>query len=87
MSPLIAEALLGSDPSLGSVKEMRDLLKTQFPPTTRDVTEDDMFDAEIVVFQSPLFVFGFGQDMAEPGGDVELSGACPGALYLRQLHE
>jgi hypothetical protein len=36
-----------------------------------------MFDAEIVVFQSPLFVFGFGQDMAEPGGDVELWGLAP----------
>ncbi len=34
-----------SDSSLSSAKEVRDLLKMQFPPTTRDVTEDEMFDA------------------------------------------
>ena len=26
------------------MKDVRDLLKTQFPPTTRDVTDDEMFD-------------------------------------------
>jgi hypothetical protein len=41
----IAEALLGADLGLTSAKEVLDLLKTQFPPTTRDVTEDEMFDA------------------------------------------
>lgn len=45
VSPLITEALLNADASLTSAKEVRDLLKTQFPPTTRDVTEDEMFDA------------------------------------------
>ena len=45
VSPLIAEALASCDASLASAKEVRDLLKTQFPPTTRDVTEDEMFDA------------------------------------------
>lgn len=45
VSPLIVEALRGSDSSLASATEVRDLLKTQFPPTTRDVTEDEMFDA------------------------------------------
>ena len=42
---MIAKALLDADPSLGdSVKDVRDLLKTQFPPTTKDVTDDEMFD-------------------------------------------
>ena len=45
VSPLITDALLTSDSSLTSPKEVRDLLKTQFPPTTRDVTENEMFDA------------------------------------------
>lgn len=45
VSPLIIDALLSSDASLTSAKEVRDLLKTQFSPTTRDVTEDEMFDA------------------------------------------
>lgn len=45
VSPLIAKALLAADPSLGdSVKDVRDLLKTQFPPTTRDITDEEMFD-------------------------------------------
>ncbi len=45
VSPVIAKALLEADPSLGnSVKDVRDLLKTQFPPTTRDITDDEMFD-------------------------------------------
>src|SRR6188508_2931525 len=46
-----------------------------------------MFDAEIVVFQCTLFVFGLGQDLAQPGGDVELAWACSGPLYLRQFCE
>jgi hypothetical protein len=46
VSPLIAQALLDADPTLGtSVKDVRDLLKTQFPPTTKDVTDEEMFDA------------------------------------------
>lgn len=45
VSPLIASALLEADASLGdSVKDVRDLLKTQFPPTARDITDDEMFD-------------------------------------------
>lgn len=45
VSPLIAKALLDEDPSLGgSVKDVRDLLKTQFSPTAKDITEDQMFD-------------------------------------------
>ncbi len=45
VSPVIAKALVEADPSLGaSVKDVRDLLKTQFSPTTRDVTDDEMFD-------------------------------------------
>ena len=47
-----------------------------------DHRQYDMFDAEIVVFQCLLFLFGFGQDLIEPRGDVELSGASTGALYL-----
>lgn len=45
VSPVIASALLDADPSLGgSLKDVRDLLRTQFPPTTRDITDDEMFD-------------------------------------------
>jgi hypothetical protein len=45
VSPLIAKALLDADPSLGgSVKDVRDLLRTQFSPTTKDITDDEMFD-------------------------------------------
>jgi hypothetical protein len=45
VSPVIAKALLEADSSLGgSVKDVRDLLRTQFSPTTRDVTDDEMFD-------------------------------------------
>jgi hypothetical protein len=45
VSPVIAKALLDSDPSLGgSVRDVRELLKTQFPPTTRDITDDELFD-------------------------------------------
>jgi hypothetical protein len=45
VSPVIAKALLDADPTLGSsVKDVRDLLKAQFPPTTRDITDDEMFE-------------------------------------------
>lgn len=45
VSPVIAKALLSADPSLGdSVKDVRELLKAQFPPTTRDITDEEMFD-------------------------------------------
>jgi hypothetical protein len=45
VSPVIAKALLEADSTLGeSVTEVRNLLKTQFPPTTKDVTDDEMFD-------------------------------------------
>ena len=38
-------ALLDADPTLGnSVKDVRDLLRDQFPPTTRDITDDEMFE-------------------------------------------
>lgn len=45
VSPVIAKALLGADPTLGcTVTDVRELLKAQFPPTTKDVTDDEMFD-------------------------------------------
>ncbi len=45
VSPIIAKALLESDASLGdSVKDVRDLLREQFPPATKDITDDEMFD-------------------------------------------
>lgn len=45
VSPIIARSLLDADPTLGdSIKDVRDLLRTQFPPTTRDITDDEMFD-------------------------------------------
>ncbi len=45
VSPVIARALLDADPTLGSsVKDVRELLVAQFPPTTTDVTDDEMFD-------------------------------------------
>jgi len=45
VSPIIAKALLDADASLGSsVAGVRELIKTQFPPTTRDITDDEMFD-------------------------------------------
>ena len=55
VSPLIAKALLEVDPSLGdTVKDVRDLLKTQFPPTTRDIDRDEMLDVmeRVLAFQS-----------------------------------
>ena len=45
VSPIIAKALLGADPTLGdSVKDVRDLLRAQFPPATKDITDEEMFD-------------------------------------------
>jgi hypothetical protein len=45
VSPIIARALLEADPTLGdSVKDVRDLLRTQFPPATKDITDEEMFD-------------------------------------------
>ncbi len=45
VSPIIAKALFDADPTLGdSVKDVRDLLKTQFPPATTDITDEEMFD-------------------------------------------
>ncbi|MDF1595131.1 MAG: BREX system P-loop protein BrxC [Acidimicrobiia bacterium] len=55
VSPVIAKALLEADPSLGdTVKDVRDLLKTQFPPTTRDIDRDEMLDVmeRVLAFQS-----------------------------------
>ena len=44
-SPVIAKALLDVDATLGSsVQDVRGLLKAQFPPTTKDVTDNEMFD-------------------------------------------
>jgi hypothetical protein len=44
-SPVIAKALLEADSTLGSsIKDVRELLKAQFPPTTKDVTDNEMFD-------------------------------------------
>lgn len=44
VSPLIARTLQELDSSLGSsVKDVRDLLKAQFPPQPQDVTDDEMF--------------------------------------------
>jgi hypothetical protein len=57
VSPIIAKALLDADPSLGgSVKDVRDLLKMQFPPTARDITDDDMFDVmdDVLRLQSTI---------------------------------
>ncbi len=46
VSRVIAKALLEADPSLGgSVKDVRELLVTQFPPATKDITDDEMFNA------------------------------------------
>lgn len=44
VSPVIAEALLKVDPSLGAdVADVRELLRTQFPPVTTDITDDELF--------------------------------------------
>jgi len=45
VSPIIARALLDADPSLGkSVKDVRDLLRAQFPPATSDISSDQLLD-------------------------------------------
>lgn len=45
VSPIIAQALLEAEPTLGdSVKDVRQLLQTQFPPRAEDITDDEMFD-------------------------------------------
>lgn len=45
VSPVIAGALREADPTLGgSVKDVRDLLRDQFPPSAADITDDEMFD-------------------------------------------
>ncbi|MGD0452840.1 MAG: BREX system P-loop protein BrxC [Solirubrobacteraceae bacterium] len=45
VSPIIAKALLAADSTLGgSVKDVRDLLRTQFPPATNDISDEEMFD-------------------------------------------
>ncbi len=44
VSPVIATALLQVDPSLGdSEKDVHALLAAQFPPRTKDITDDEMF--------------------------------------------
>jgi hypothetical protein len=46
VSPVIAKTLLDADSTLGtSVQDVRNLLRTQFPPTTKDVSDDQLFDA------------------------------------------
>jgi hypothetical protein len=45
VSPIVAEALLEVDPTLGSsTKDVRDLLRDQFPPQHADITDEEMFD-------------------------------------------
>ena len=52
VSPIIAKALLKADPSLGdSTKDVRDILKAQFPPRAKDITDDEMFDVMDDVFR------------------------------------
>jgi len=46
VSPIVADALLQADPKLGdSAKDVRDLLRMQFPPQQTDITDEQMFDA------------------------------------------
>lgn len=46
VSPIIAKSLLDADPTLGdSIKDVRDLLKAQFPARADDVTDDEMFES------------------------------------------
>jgi hypothetical protein len=46
VSPVIAQALLDADPTLGdSIKDVRQLLRDQFPARTEDITDDEMFEA------------------------------------------
>lgn len=44
VSPVIAKGLLEADPSLGGAeKDVHALLAAQFPPRTKDITDDEMF--------------------------------------------
>lgn len=44
VSPVIAKSLIELDPTLGSsVKDVRDLLTAQFPPTVEDITDAELF--------------------------------------------
>lgn len=43
VSPLIAQGLLEADPALTSPKDVRDMLRTQYPPITKDITDDELF--------------------------------------------
>lgn len=55
VSPVIASGLLQVDPSLGkSVEDVRDLLKVEFPPNSKDITDDQMFQTmeEILALMS-----------------------------------
>lgn len=54
-SPVIAKALLQADPTLGdSVQAVRDVLRAQFPPTTKDVSDQELFDVmeDVMALQS-----------------------------------
>ena len=45
VSPIIAQALLDADSTLGeSVKDVRALLQAQFPSQTEDISDDEMFE-------------------------------------------
>jgi len=55
VSPVIAKALLQADPSLGtSEKDVHALLAAQFPPRTKDITDDEMFSVmdDVIRLQS-----------------------------------
>ncbi len=55
VSPVIAKGLLQADPSLGnSEKDVHSLLAAQFPPRTKDITDDEMFSVmdDVVRMQS-----------------------------------
>jgi hypothetical protein len=46
VSPIIAKALLAADPTLGGdVESVRNKLIKQFPPTSKDISDNDLFDA------------------------------------------
>jgi hypothetical protein len=55
VSPVIAKALLEAEPSLGnSEKDVHALLAAQFPPRTKDITDDEMFSVmdDVIRLQS-----------------------------------
>jgi len=79
-SPVIAKALLDANPTLGSsVKDVRDLLRDQFPPTTRDITDAQMFEVmdDVLRLQSttpaklPLTLVVFDEMQQYIGDDNE----------------